>query len=260
MSPTTSRPAAPPENDLPAHLACYVYGVVAAAREIPDDLTGLDEAKVELVPYRDVAAVIGVIELERPPGRRKDLVAHSSVLDSLAATGAVVPVQFGSVLPDRRSVVEDFLAPDHDRFAGLLQDLAGRTQFNLRATYNEAAVLAEVVAEQPEVAALRERTRDLPEDLAYGERVRLGELVARAVDGKREYDAAVILDVALPHVAAHSVRAGSGVDHLLDVAFLVDDDRREGFEDALESVAEAMHERARFRLLGPLAPYDFVEG
>ena len=201
-----------------------------------------------------------VIDVERPPGRRKDLLAHSAVLDAVAAAGPVVPVQFGSVLPDSASVVEDFLDPDHDRFAELLEQLTGRTQFNLRATYNEAAVLAEVVAEDPEVAELRERTRDLPEEVGYGERVRLGELVASALEAKREHDAGILLDAVLPHVAAHNVRNGSGVDHLLDVAFLVDEDRREGFEEALESLAEAMHERARLQLFGPLAPYDFVEG
>ncbi|MGZ6079630.1 MAG: GvpL/GvpF family gas vesicle protein [Myxococcaceae bacterium] len=247
-------------DSLPEHLACYVYGVVAGDADVPGGLTGLDDGEVELVRHGDVAAVVTVIEVERPPGRRKDLLAHSTVLDALAGAGPVVPVQFGSVLPDPASVVEDFLAPDADRFAELLEQLTGRSQFNLRATYNEAAVLAEVVAEQPEVAHLRQITRDVPEEVAYGDRVRLGELVASALEAKREYDAGILLDAVLPHVVDHSVRNGAGVDHLLDVAFLVDDEQRDAFEDALESLAEAMHERARLQLFGPLAPYDFVEG
>jgi hypothetical protein len=32
------------------------------------------------------------------------------------------------------------------------------------------------------------------------------------------------------------------------------------FEDTLEGLAEAVHERIRLRLTGPVAPYDFVEG
>ena len=121
-------------------------------------------------------------------------------------------------------------------------------------------MLAEVVDSDPEIARLRQRTRDVPEDVAYPDRVRLGELVARAMEVKREDDGNVILDAVLPHVAAHNIRSGSGVDHLLDVAFLVDDERREAFEDVLEQLAEAMHERARLQLFGPLAPFDFVEG
>jgi len=31
-------------------------------------------------------------------------------------------------------------------------------------------------------------------------------------------------------------------------------------EDTLEGLAEAVHERIRLRLTGPVAPYDFVEG
>ena len=42
-----------------------------------------------------------------------------------------------------------------------------------------------------------------------------------------------------------------GVDHVVDVALLVDDDQRVAeFEDALEGLAEAVHERIRLRLTG----------
>ena len=239
----------------------YVYGVVRAdADRVPEGLVGVDGAAVQTVEHGPVAAVVGLIGLDRPPGRRADLVAHSEVLDKLVASGPVVPVQFGSVMADAESIVEDLLGPNVEHFAMILDELAGRVQYNLRATYHEPVVLAEVVAADPEIAALRERTRDLPEDSAYGERVRLGELVARALDDKRVFDTDVLLDAVLPSVAAHNVRSGGGVDHLLDVALLVDDDRRADFEEQLEGLAEAVHERIRLRLVGPVAPYDFVDG
>lgn len=240
-------------------LGCYVYGVVPADSDGVEGLAGVDGAEIELVPHGTVAAAVGVIRVERPPGRRADLVAHHEVLDALAAAGPVVPVRFGSVMRDRQEVAEVLLAPDEARLAGLLEDLTGRAQFNLRGTYQESAVLSEVVAEDPEVAELRERTRDLPEDAAYADRVRLGELVARAMEGKREVDSQIVLDAVLPLCAAYRTRPGGGVDHVLDVALLVDDERRGTFEETLESVAEGVHERIRLRLVGPLAPYDFVE-
>jgi hypothetical protein len=246
--------------DLSEDQGLYVYGVVRADHPVPDGLTGVDDTPVRLVGTDDVAAAVGVIALDRPPGRRADLLAHSRVLDALADPGPVVPVQFGSVLTEVDAVVHDFLLPEADRFAELLDQLVGRRQFNVRGRYNQDAVLAEVVSEDPEIAALRERTRDLPEHVAQAERVRLGELVSHALERKREQDAATVLDIVLPHAAASSERGGAGLDHMMDVAFLVDDDRRAGFEDALEAVAEAMHERVRLQLMGPMAPYDFVEG
>jgi len=248
-------------EELPEHLACYVYGIVpATSAHVPAEVTGVDGAEIEFVPHGDLAAAVGVIRVERPPGRRADLVAHHEVLDALAATGPVVPVQFGSVLRDRREVVEELLVPEEEHFAGLLEELAGRHQFNLRGSYQEEAVLAEVVAEDPEVAALRERTRDRPEEETYSDRVRLGELVARAMEAKREVDAQIVLDAVLPLTTAYRLRSASGIDHVVDVALLVDDDQRDRFEDTLEAVAEGVHERVRLRLMGPLAPYDFVEG
>jgi hypothetical protein len=243
-----------------AERAHWVYAVVPAGFEVPEGLTGIDGAAVELVIEGDLAALVSPIVLERPAGRRADLLAHAAVVDAAAYAGPVVPVQFGSVLADRTAVVDDLLTPNNGTFNEVLTEVQGRSQYNLRASYDEDVVLAEVVVENPEVAALRARTRALPENAAYGDRVRLGELVARAMESKRETDGQFILDAVVPLVAAHSAREASGLNHLLDVAFLVDDDRRDGLESALESVAEIMHPRARLQLYGPLAPYDFVKG
>ena len=47
-------------------------------------------------------------------------------------------------------------------------------------------------------------------------------------------------------------------EDVVDAAFLVDRDRSPEFEEAVEQVGTDVHPRIRLRLLGPLAPYDFV--
>jgi hypothetical protein len=235
-----------------------VHGVVPAGTVVPAGLLGVDERPVELVSSERVAAVVTWIDLERPPGRRADLLAHQAVLDTLSADGPVAPVRFGSVLEDDSVVLEDLLRPQEDVFAEILGELRGRHQFNLRATHVEEVVLAELVATEPEIRALRERTRDLPEEAAYGDRVRLGELVAHALQARSEEDADLVLDAVLPYAVAHVVRTPPSATQVLDVALLVDDDRSQALEDHLEGLAEAVHERMRLRLLGPVAPYDFA--
>ena len=235
----------------------YVYGIVRAGTEQPD-LVGVDDQPVRVLEHGAVAAVVAAVGLDQARAARADVVAHSTVLDAFAGRGPVIPVRFGSVLESSDAVVAELLAPDHDRFVALLDDLAGRAQFNLRARYDEAAVLAEVVADDPEIGRLREITRDQPEEAVYADKVRLGELVARSLETKREADTQILLDLLLPHTAAYHLREGGALEDLADVAFLVNDEQREAFEDAAESAAEAFHPRARLRLLGPLAPYDFV--
>ena len=136
-------------------LGSYVYAVVDAGTSLPDGLDGLDGAPLRTVVCGEVAAVVADVAVERPPGRRADLMAHSQVVDTLAADLVVVPVQFGSLLPDDESVVEDFLRPNEPRFLEYLESLDGRTQFTLRATYHEETGLAEIVHADPEIADLR---------------------------------------------------------------------------------------------------------
>jgi hypothetical protein len=238
----------------------YVYGVVPADAAMPGDLRGLDDSAVQLVPYAGIAAAVGHVVLDRPPGRRADLMAHSQVVDALAGATTVVPVQFGSVLAERTDIVDDLLQPNGEHFERLLAALEGTTQFILRATYLEEQVLAEVVRDDPAIAELHRRTRDLPPGTPHPDLVQLGERVSGALDAKRVEDGDVILEHVRPHVLDVVERPGGGVDHLLDVALLVDRLTTRQLEEALEVLAEGVHERIRLSLTGPLAPYDFVEG
>jgi hypothetical protein len=242
-----------------ADLGWFVYAVVDTASELPDGLTGVDDQPVQKVTHGRVAAVVSEFVVERPPGRAADLLAFHQVVDALAASlSAVVPVSFGSVVLDRESIVEDLLGPSEPWFSELVEAVRGRVQLIVQAHYDQDVVLREVVAAEPEIARLRELTRDLPEDAARADRVRLGELVAAAVEQRRAEDAASLLDDIVPLVEAHVLRPVSGLERVLDVALLVDDARRDELENRLEVLAEEVHDRVRLRLLGPTAAYDFV--
>nr|WP_277345718.1 GvpL/GvpF family gas vesicle protein [Nocardioides sp. JQ2195] len=246
--------------DVRQQTGCWVYAVVRGADRPAMDAVGIDDAPLRLLVHGAVAAVVADVAVDRPPGRRADLMAYSRVVDDLLAGGVVVPVQFGSLMPDEASVVEDFLAPNEGHFTELLDQLEGRSQFTVRATYVTDTVLREVVATDPAVAELRARTKGQPEEAVYGDLVRLGELVAQEMEAKRDVDAETVCDAVAPLTVAVNVTAGSGLEAVVDLTCLVDDDRRADFEDRLEDLAEILHERIHLSLVGPVAPYDFVEG
>jgi hypothetical protein len=244
----------------PVATACFVYGVVPADLELPTDLVGVGGIAPTTVTSGSVAAVVGEVPAEPQPARRDDLLAYSRVVDELAAAGPVVPIQFGSILSDAESVVDELLTPQQEDFERMLGQLAGRAQFNLRATYVETAVLAEVMASEAEVRELSRRTRERPEDASYADRIRLGELVAHAVEARSGQDADMLLDAVLPFADAHAFRSGPSTQHILDLALLVENTRRQEFEEHLEALAAEVHDLITLRLVGPIAPYDFVGG
>jgi hypothetical protein len=236
----------------------FVYAVVRAERDLPAGLTGVDASPVMLVPYGDIAAVVGEVSLERPPGRRADLTAYSSVMEALLPGGPVAPIRFGTVMTDDQTVVAELLAPREGELSALLTQLDGRVQYNLRASYVEEAVLAEIVRSDPEIQRLREQTRDTPDDTLMGERVRLGQLVSQTWERLAHLDAEHLLSTTAPMVTAHAVRRPPGPAAALDAALLVDSARSRELEDALEQLAQEAEGRMQLSLVGPLAPYDFV--
>lgn len=238
--------------------ASYVYAIVPAATELVPDLAGLDDQPVGLIRHGSVGAIVGSVPSGRPVGRRNDLIAHMRVVDVMATQGPTVPVRFGSVLTDAAEVESDLLAPNTSYFSDVLAYVAGRRQFIVRGRYDEETVLAEIVSERRDIAELRDRTRELPDDVGLAEKVHLGELVSHALDAKRADDARAVLERLRPHAVDWNTRASADVDDLIHVSLLVDDHDRDTFEEAAEAAATALAGRARLRLLGPSAAYDFV--
>ncbi|GAA4547299.1 GvpL/GvpF family gas vesicle protein [Pseudonocardia xishanensis] len=238
--------------------ATYVYGLVSADAELPEDLTGLGPSgKVTTVVHEAVAAIVGDVPTDRPLGTRDDLLAHESVVDTVAATTTVLPMRFPAVV-EEEGVVEELLAPHQDRFLRALEQLEGKIQYTLKGTYEQDVLIREIVEEDSGIRELHERIRELPEDAAYYDRVELGERIVKAFEQRRDVDAADILERIGDYAVDVSATTPAQPEDVVSAAFLVDREAAEEFEDAVEELGADTHEWLRLRLLGPLAPYDFI--
>ncbi|MBB4920390.1 GvpL/GvpF family gas vesicle protein [Streptosporangium saharense] len=240
--------------------ASYVYGIMPGDVEVDPEATGVGDppAKIRLVRHGDIAALTSEIALDRPLGRPEDLFAHQRLLDEAAAEVPVLPLRFGAVVTDDEAVVEELLAPNHDAFRDALDDLEGRTEYIVKGRYVESVVIGEVLAENPEAARLRDDIRGKPEEATWDARIRLGELLGEGVAARRDADTEEIVGALAPLSAAVAVREPTHEQDAVHAAFLIETDRLEEFERAVEEFGERWAERVTVRLLGPLAPYDFV--
>ncbi|MBV9025623.1 MAG: GvpL/GvpF family gas vesicle protein [Streptomycetaceae bacterium] len=243
-------------------VSCYVYGVVPGEQTSTEveDLPAVANAqeKISLIRHRKLAAVVSDMSTERPLGTPEDLRAHARVLDTLAATDTpVLPLRFGTVVKDAQSAGR-MLADGYDHFMAALERLQGYAQFTLNAQYIQDAVLREVLDERPEINQLREEIKSLPEEASYYQRIQLGQLVTEAVSSKRDMASAEIQQYLAPLAASTATSPPTADEAAVDLSFLVKHTQRAAFEQAAEDLARRWHGRIRLRLLGPLAPYDFV--
>jgi hypothetical protein len=237
----------------------YVYGLVSAETPLPEGLTGLGPSgQVWKVTCENVAAIVSDVPDDRRLGRRRHLMAHEAVVDTIAAESTILPMRFGAVITEE-GVMTELLAPHQAYFAGILEQLEGHTQYTLKGYYELEAVLPDIMQHDEDIRALQQRIRGLSEEAAHFDRIQLGELIAKALKVRRQQDAQDILEALEPYVVMRSVYDPEKDDDVINAAFLVGRARQQEFEDTVDEVG-ASFPMIRLKLFGPLAPYDFVPG
>ncbi|MEV7908103.1 GvpL/GvpF family gas vesicle protein, partial [Streptomyces anulatus] len=156
------------------------------------------------------------------------------------------------------AVVDELLGPHHDEFLAALNELEGRAEYIVKGRYVEGVVIGEVLAESAEAARLREEIRGKPEDATWDARIRLGELLGEGVAARRDADTEVIVAALAPHSVAVVVREPTHEQDAVHAAFLVETGKQDEFEQVVDEFGDRWTDRVTLRLLGPLAPYDFV--
>jgi hypothetical protein len=238
----------------------YVYGVMRAGAGPAPSAAGIGDSPVQTVERGSVAALVSEVPGESVPARAKSLTAHTEVLRMAMDGGPVLPLRFGVLMPDAETVRHDLLEQREEWLTGMLDALDGRVEMTVTAMYREDVLLREVVGEDASIAALRERVRSRPPAATHFERIRLGELVANAVDARRSADSRAILDEL--HSSADAYVSGEVLHErmVVNASFLVRRDKLPGFDATVERVSADRAERMHFKLTGPLPPFSFVGG
>ncbi|MFE9200936.1 GvpL/GvpF family gas vesicle protein [Micromonospora sp. NPDC007230] len=237
----------------------FLYGIVPSDVEPTPDAEGVGSPPGEVTAIRqgELALLVSEVGLEEPIGRPADLTAYQRLLDSTAAIAPVLPVRFGTVVTGE-DAVDDLLDAHHDRFAGALAELADHVQYTVQGRFDEEEFLSGLLAQNPPAAALADQVRGRPEVECRDERIRLGEMIAQAVELRREAENRDLIDAVGRYATANAARPPSHELDAVNVAFLVATDDEDAFIGAVEDFADRRRELIRMRLLGPLAPYDFV--
>lgn len=262
-------------TDNSAEQLIYLYGIVGGDAEAPgDDLAGLDGGAVELVVSGKVAGIISpvsddVYNEDTLNGRLDDLawvgergVAHERVIDWFSERGPVIPLSMFSLHSDADTVARR-LAKDEASLMTILDRLRGRREWGIRLWRGAGAeegiddlspslkaLNAEIEAAPEGRKFLLERKRDQmrTEELRTASK-RLahelyGTLGAAAVDSER-----------VPVAGA----SGGGRTLLLDAAFLVEDERFDDFQEAVNlQAARFVDTGFEIEFTGPWPPYHFA--
>ena len=236
-----------------------VYGIVGIRTVPAITAAGIEGRSVRAIESAPLAALVS----DAPPGlvkaSRRNLMAHSDVLQEAVAEGCVLPMRFGVVMPDEEAVREELLRDNEEELLAQLSAFRDLVELDLKIVCPQEVLLRTILAERPELAALSVRLRGRSPDATYYERIRLGELVSKAAAEKRDE----LLRLVVDRVGRLAVETDAGEpvhdQMLVNVALLVHRARITDVDEAVQRVNDELGPGLRLRYVGPLPPYRFVE-
>jgi Gas vesicle synthesis protein GvpL/GvpF len=141
----------------------------------------------------------------------------------------------------------------------LLSEMTDKAEVRVKSVYLPDVALRDAVMANPAIERMQARIKNNPASATFQARLHLGELAAAGIEGVKKADERAILDELSARASAARTLAATGEHVAVHAAFLVEEGRLADFDAAVDRIATAQTRRMRFELVGPLAPWDFVE-
>src|SRR3954468_23214115 len=215
----------------------YVYGVVRGKGRAKPKGKGIAGKPLKVVAANGLGALTSDVPGEELEAGRDELLTHSRVLEQALGDGVVLPMRFGVVMPDEDTVRSELLDAHREALEAQLEEMSGKVEMNVKAIYDEDAVLGEVLAENPDIARGRKKLQGRSEDATYYERIDLGERIVGALGNKREADEQAIVDGLAANALAVEVGPPMHERMAVNASFLVDEEKLAEFDSELDRIA-----------------------
>jgi len=239
----------------------HLYAVIDAQKQARLSVLGVDQREVRCIAAGNFAAVVGGAPLPnyRDIDRKQAiryLLAHQCVVETVMRDHRVLPVKFGTILPDEHSVGR-LLLQGTDIFRTALAGLQSKIQMEIMALWNMDTVLAEV-ARHDSVVRFKSAAATATKAVGIEDQVALGKIVCALIEARR-----VSLKDSIAcrlGEAACDMIVNPNMDEsmVVNLALLVEDNARDLLDSRLRELDTEFDGKLNFRCVGPLPPYSFA--
>ena len=241
----------------------YIYGVLNSNKEPffgPHGITAREE--VYTVSYQDISAVVSDSETLDYTHMRKDrlamlLVRHQTAIEKIMSLGhTVIPMRLGTFAKDEAEI-KHILACGYTVIKDIFGKISNMIETDITATWGDFNLILKEIGEDKEIKEVKERLLANPKAVTVDDQMKIGLMVKKALERKREGYAKEIQDT-LKSVS-QDFRAHELMDDKMvaNMAFLINKAGHKDFEVKVEGLNTEFNEKLNFRCVGPLPPYSF---
>lgn len=235
----------------------YVYTVMSREASLPAITSGFDGAALASVPWLSLAGIVSPVastELRPTPA---NLLHHEKVVETLRLAGPLLPVRFGTILPDE-SAVARAIADHYTALVADLTRLGDKVELGLMVLWDtkdvgnadaieaaaaDRAIITRLPASGPGTSYLKARMKEywLEESLR-----------SKARELAKDLD-----DTLSAHVLEWRYILLPTARLALSAAYLLEPSQVDAFRETFEKVRRFRSD-LRLMLSGPWPPYSFV--
>jgi len=236
---------------------CYFYGVILVDSERQFGPIGLDGAPVYTIMYRDIAAIVSQHPLVPLKPLRRNLSPFHQTLRSASQHHTTIPAKFGQIAEDEEQV-RRLLQSHYGRLRMELERLHSKGEIGVKVVWDVENLSEHILQSDDELRKLRDQLLLRGSPPTRQERIELGGLLYDRINAKRQEVTHLLVKGLRP--AAADVRIDEPNDDRMvtTAAFLVAQERRSDFEEAIGKLADLLGQEYAVKVDGPWPPFSFV--
>lgn len=237
----------------------YIYCIIGQGDRKTFGRLGIGGRGDELytVCHDDISAVVSDSPIKKYPISRENLIPHERAIEEVMETHTVLPVRFATIAEDEEKV-RKILEREHDKFVDLLKNMEGKKELSLKAVFKEGFIFEHILKKYEDIRALKDKITAQPPGKTYYKRTEIGRMVESALEIEKEIFRKEISDSLTPLAIDVKVNNTYGDQMIVNAAFLVEENREPEFDQKVEELVERHRDSVRFKYVGKLPPFNFV--
>lgn len=235
----------------------YVYAILSAGTPVPAELRGFGDHPLESISYRELAAVVSVVNSSEPQATVEAVLEHEQVVERLRESFPLLPVRFGTKFARVDSLVAA-LERQHDALLRDLRRLGDKVEYGLTVIWHEPAGQEETIAPTDDQIAHPGIQSAAPGPGTRYLQARVNEHRNESARRAIAQELSHLLETDFAPFSLESRRTIQPTPGIaIRAAYLLHPTTSEALFEAFE-LSRKRHPEFRFLLNGPWPPYSFV--
>lgn len=242
----------------------YLYGLIEPDERgncIPDQIPVGVTGAVQIQEVTEGLLVFGADADDDILPKRRNLLAHTRVLEAFNPGNTLLPMRFGMTSPSMERVT-DVLAAQRAEVAAAFDAIRGAVELGLRVSFPKDAALSQTLVDHPDLAAERARLAAFSKPPHF-ETAEFGRRLGEALDRRRQQAQKAVVSALSDRLRRYVLRAPEDDAQVLALDVLVETDQQDRLAAELSKAVEGLRfapsAEPWIRVVGPIPPYSFVQ-